>query len=322
MLGFVGLNLLFDKDALNPVATNITGITNVTLQNGIMEHFYVSRDVTSAWTGEIPNQWVNDTIMNATFVGGVDAGNVAYIANQLTRILVKRKNVDDTNATWETLFEIPVTDTSSLNFTVLDYFNKSNVNYTYALVPVLTQNQSGVSVEVEGNYETSDVVFSQFDGVFICDSTAFYKFYTGVGYDNISVNQQVGVKEAIGSKYPIIVLNSNVQYSTGAINGDILPPNYLEDGDLDRSQIVDMRNKLTKFLCNKKPKILKDWNGNIWLVVFTDNPSIAFDDNWGMGFANINGGWTEVGDAQNVADLQNAGMLVVGGGNNANSGTI
>ena len=54
-------------------------------------------------------------------------------------------------------------------------------------------------------------------------------------------------------------------------------------------------------------------NGNIWLVVFTDNVDVSFDNNYGMGVATFTSGWTEVGDPTNQEDLQRTGLINVGG---------
>ena len=91
MLGFVGLNLAFDRDAVSPVATNITGIDKGTVKNGIVQRFNANSDITTDWSDTIPTQWDNKTIMDAKFIGSVAAGNVDYIADQLSSVLVKRR---------------------------------------------------------------------------------------------------------------------------------------------------------------------------------------------------------------------------------------
>lgn len=316
MLGFVGLNLVFDKDTLTPPGINIVNINEVELRHGIIEHFHVTRNVTDEWTGEIPTEWVNDTIMNASFNNSTNAGNLDYITDQINTILVKRRRPNVLNDPWITLFEIPVIDSQGLSFNIRDYFNANDTVYEYALVPVLLQEQSGVTIEVEGRYEVTERITSKFDGVFICDQENFYKLYAGVEYDTMTTVQATGVHETLGSKYPIVVVNSATAYSQGGVTGTILNSDYntTRTNELSRVDMVQKRNELEDFLTDKKPKILKDWNGNIWLVIFTDNISTSFANEWGMGVASVNAQWTEIGDATNEDDLRYAGMI--GGINN------
>lgn len=314
MLNFVGLNLVFDKDAMNPPGINIVNIDNVELRNAEVTHFHVDRNTTNEWTGKKPTEWNNDTIMNASFVNSTNAGNLDYVTNEVNKILVKRRRVDVLNDPWIVLFEIPVINSEGLSFNIRDYFNANDTTYEYALVPVLQQEQSGVTVEVEGRYEVTDQVMSQFDGVFICSRENYYKLYAGVEYDNLTTVQVTGVHETLGSKYPIVVTNSNTAYQTSGVTGTILNKDYNTTHELNRKKMVQAREELERFLTDKKPKVIKDWNGNIWLVVFTDSVDATFANEWGMGLATVNGKWTQIGDVNNEDDLRYAGMI--GGVNN------
>lgn len=314
MFSFVGLNLVFDKDALNPPGINIVNIDRVELRHSEVTHFHVNRNTSSEWTGEKPTEWNNDTIMNASFVNSTNAGNLDYVTNEVSKILVKRREVGVLNSPWIILFEIPVINSEGLSFNIRDYFNANDTMYEYALVPVLQQEQSGITVEVEGRYEVTDQVMSQFDGVFICSRDNYYKLYAGVQYDSMTTTQLTGVHETLGSKYPIVVTNSNTAYHTGGVTGTILNKDYNTTHTFDRKKIVEARNELEQFLTDKKPKIIKDWNGNIWLVIFTDNLDTSYANEWGMGMADVTGRWTEVGDPTNEEDLRYAGMI--GGVNN------
>ena len=66
-------------------------------------------------------------------------------------MLVKRKDFEDVNAKWVTLFSIPVTQASDMNFTVVDFYNAYGTTYVYAIVPVFLQTQiiSGEPVQVD-----------------------------------------------------------------------------------------------------------------------------------------------------------------------------
>ena len=231
----------------------------------------------------------------------------------ITDLLVKRQDVDDVSGNWLTLYSQPITQASDMDFTFIDFLNQYGKTYKYALVPLLTQTQSGVEVEVEGGYTVSDEVQSIFDGVFISDSTGSHKCKANVGYGNVNMNQSVGSITPIGSQYPIIVTNSNNRYHNGSISGMIVPDDYYYNGNLSRIDMVNKRNELEQFLTNKRAKIIKDWNSNIWLVMIMDNIDCSFDNNYGMGIVTFNANWLEVGDPTNQEDLQATGLVDVGG---------
>ena len=231
----------------------------------------------------------------------------------ITNLLVKRQDVDDVSGGWLTLYSQPISQASDMDFTFIDFLNQYGKTYKYALVPLLTQTQSGVEVEVEGGYTVSDEVQSVFDGVFIADSTGSQKCKANVGYGNVDMNQVVGSITPIGAKYPIIVTNSHNQYHNGSISGTIVPDDYYFNGNLSRIDMVNKRNELEQFLTNKRVKIIKDWNGNIWLVMIVGNVSCTFNNNYGMGIVSFSTNWTEVGDPTNQQDLQATGLINVGG---------
>ena len=295
------------------------------------------------------------TLGGATVINNACDGYISITSNlsasyssSINKILVNRLDKSDVTATWLTLFSIDVAQASDMNFTVIDFYNRYGREYQYALVPVMVQQQSGVTVEVEGGYTLSNIVKSIFDGVFIADNTAIQKLQATVAYNGVSVRQNVGVIETLGSKYPIIVSNNNLNYRIGTISADVFHEGFystqkysqLEElltsdganiitsgGDLlialaeidvktnqwSRTKMVAAREAIEKFLTNKSPKIIKDWNGNIWLVAFTSDVSLTFANEWGMGIANFSATWTEIGSAEDQHDLQDSGLINIGG---------
>ena len=298
MIGLVGYNFCADSNALDPTPTNINDITFTKVQNGIFDHFNVSRDTSFDYSSIIPTDWDTDTWMNATFAGNTSAGNVAQVATGVTSIRVKRRIKGTFD--WITIREIPVTKPEDLSFVITDNLNAYNVEYEYAYVPMME--------DVEGNYIVESIL-SKFEGVFICDIDTVFKFYAGVEYDTNDAIQQVGVFQPFNRKYPIVVSNSIMQYQTGGIGGWVLPEDYEDTHVFDRSKIVKEKEVLLNFLMNKKPKIIKDMNGNNWLVYFTGNPSVTYDNNYGQGMLKVSAQWTEVGDPNDKTDLYENGLI-------------
>ena len=302
------------------ISYNFTGLN-------VGSSYYVTVEVTttqgmnvSAQSNTFTVSIDTPTLGEATVVNNACDGYISVISNlseeydeSITNILVKRQDVADVSGDWLTLYSQPITQASDMNFTFIDFTNQYGKTYKYALVPLLTQTQSGVEVEVEGGYTVSDEVQSIFDGVFIADSTGSQKCKANVGYGNVDMNQVVGSITPIGAKYPIVITNSQNQYHNGSISGTIVPDDYYFNGNLSRVDMVNKRSELEQFLTNKRAKIIKDWNGNIWLVMIMDNVSCTFNNNYGMGIVNFSTSWVEVGDPTNQQDLQATGLINVGG---------
>ena len=298
MIGLIGYNFCSDGNALDPTPTNINNITSTRIQKGIFDHFNVSRDTSFDYSSITPTDWDVNTLMNADFAGSVSAGNVDQVAAGITSIRVKRRIKGTFD--WITIREIPVSKPEDMSFVITDNLNAYNTEYEYAFVP-MTQ-------DVEGSYIIESIL-SKFEGVFICDIDTVFKFYAGVEYDTNDAIQQVGVFQPYNRKYPIVVSNSVMQYQTGGIGGWILPEDYEDTHVFDRSKIVKEKEVLLNFLMNKKPKIIKDMNGNNWLVYFTGNPTITYDNNYGQGMLKVAAQWTEVGDPNDKTDLYENGLI-------------
>lgn len=298
MIGFIGYNFCSDGNSADPTPTNINNITNTRLQNGIFDHFNVTRNVAFDYSSIIPTDWDLDTIMNADFKGNASAGNVSQVTTGITAVRVKRRVKGTFD--WITIKQIPISKPEDLSFVVTDNLNAYNTEYEYAFVPVME--------DAEGSYIIESIL-SKFEGVFVCDVDTVFKFHAGIEYSNNTSNQQIGVFQPYNRKYPVVVSNSIMNYQTGAIGGWVLPDDFDDNRQLNRADITKEKEALLKFLLNKKPKIIKDMNGNSWLVYFTGNPTLSYDNNYGQGMVKVNAEWTEVGDPNDKTDLYENGLI-------------
>lgn len=300
MFFLCGYDFCRDGNALNPSPLSRNTYTSIQLTNGIFSHWYATRDIDSPYDSDEPTAWDYLTIMDANFNGSLEAGNIGYDLSQIQGIKVKRRKVTDYN--WVTIKYIPVADLEQdLAFSLNDNTAQSGIEYEYAFVPIVS--------EIEGNYITNTIT-SNFEGIFICDKELIYKFYSGVSYGTNQRIQKIGVFEPLGRKYPVIISSSLTNYETGSLTGTVLPNNYLETHELNSLAMVNERKGLLDFLTNKKPKILKDWNGNIWLMIIINNPSVTFKRDSSMAIADVSADWTEIGDYNSQKDLYEAGLIV------------
>lgn len=298
MFSFVGYNFVQDSNALDPSPSSVNNITSIQLQNGIYDYFHLTNNVTAEYSPIEPLEWAYLDIINANFNGNINGGNVEFLLDYLTAIKVKRRIKGTFN--WVTLKTVPVKTFDDLNFVFRDYLNGNFVDYEYALVPILNG--------AEGDYITNSIT-SQFAGVFLCDKDTIYKYYAGVSYGSAKRVKKVGVFEAFGSQYPIVVSNALTNYHSGSVSGTILPKDYDETRALNRMAIVQQGKELIDFITNNKAKILKDWNGNVWLIMPIGEPTTGYNSSWGMGKIDVNFEYVEVGDANSESDLMSLGLI-------------
>lgn len=298
MIGIVGYNFCSDGNSADPTPTDINDITYTKIQNGIFDQFNASKNVAFDYTSIKPTDWDTDTIMNADFKGNVSAGNVAQVASGVTSVRIKRRIKGTFD--WITIREIPVADPEDMSFIITDNLAAYNTEYEYAFVPMLQ--------DVEGSYIIESVI-SKFQGVFICDVDSIFRLQVGVEYNNMTTNQQIGVFQPYNRKYPVVVSNSLMQYKSGSIGGWVLPENFDETRQATGSEVMKQKELLLNMLTNKKPKLIKDMNGNNWLVYFTGNPSATYDNNVGQSMVKVNAEWTEVGDSNDKTDLFENGLI-------------
>ena len=319
----LNIDVVFGQNELTNTTGFINQIDSFEIGNGVFQHMNVINSYNPNASDEVPPTWENNFIMDCDFDSPeLNAGNIDSLLRGINKILVKRRlagvysNIGDG---WGTIAEIDINNIDDLQFTIYDYASASNAIYEYTLVPTLIQTQGDIQIEVESSVTKNSVTLQQssdFKGVFICDLENAYKLDAGISYGSATYNQLTGVHQTLGNKYPIIVNNSVIDYTNGSVSGIILnkdygkiDPNTGEMVRLDRKGIVEAREEFRKFIMDKSPKILKDWNGNIWLVMITDSPSYDFVSEWGMGLGTISFNWTEIGDANNLEDLYKADMI-------------
>lgn len=302
MFQFIGYNFLGDGGALNNAPSNVDNITSTRVTSAIFDHLNVTRDTSVEYTGVVPSEWTYDTILDADFNGNIDAGNVDFIAEQVSAIEIKRRIRGEFN--WITLHTIPINSVEDLDFSFNDMLNQYGVEYEYAIVPIIE--------DIEGEYIINSI-FSQFNGVFIGDAENIYKLLYEVQYDNTQMNQQVGIFQVLGNKYPIYVANGELSYESGSVTATIMNDDYETTRVIDYQAIRQKRDALNRFLTDHRPKILKDWRGNIWLCVINSNINTTYKQSSGMGIPVMNFNWTQIGDANSQTDLESNGIISAAG---------
>lgn len=287
---FLGYDFLRDKYCWQPTPTDFTNINNIRIENGIYDHMNITKDVDFDYTTELPGKWNLQTQFDADFNGTITAGNVDYILAQISSIKVKRRVKGTFD--WMTLFTVPINKVSDVDFVRYDYIAKNNETYEYAIVPVIGNT--------EGEYSINSIK-SEFYGIFITDNKSSYKFLEGASYSGNERSNQTGIFEPYGSKYPVVIKNGALSYDKGTLTGTVIT--FDANQELDREGTIERLKAIENFLTEPTGKILKDFNGNIWLVSITDNIPVTYYSEVGMGFAQVSFNWNEIGSATDSGDL-------------------
>lgn len=299
MFQFIGYSAFSGPDCLNVAPNEIDNITTIRLTNAIFDHMNVTKDTSLEYNTTVPTDWDYDTVLDVDFEGNLNASNVEFEISQISALKVKRREKSELN--WLTLKTINIDgDVSKMNFTIIDKLNAYDIEYEYALVPVM----SGV----EGNYIIQSIL-SKFNGVFVLDNQQTFKFFYDVQYGTNARNQSVSSFTPLGKKYPVIVSNGILSYDNGTLSATILNDDFETTGVLNPVAIVKKKELLKDFLTNKKAKILKDWNGNLWLIFVSSSPKVTYKAGAGMKIPTIQFDWIEIGDSNDQIDLYNAGFL-------------
>lgn len=298
----MGYNFMSDESVIDPAPARVPIINGAQLSNAIFDHLSLLNSGTEEYSTETPSEWTKITILDADFNGNINAGNIDYSTDELAGVYIKRR-IKGTFA-WLTLYNIAMNNAEELSFTRYDLLNQHGVTYEYAFVPYLKDSTECAYIIKE--------VDSSLDGIFMCSPSAVVKFSGGLSYGSASVANRTGVFEPLGSKYPIVVSNANTQYYKGALNSTAMSFDQLMDNSFDRVSNTNYLVALADFVTNKTTKILKDWNGNIWLVAVLDDANITYNDNVGMGIGDVSFSFVEIGSAQDQTTLQTHGFINIG----------
>lgn len=301
MISMNGISCMLDILCLEHMGTYRNEINTVEVMNGIFDQLYISNGIDSPYTPDYNTEWDLLTIMSAGFNNNLNAGNIDYLLGLIQGVRLKRR-IKGTND-WALLAEYRLDPNTSLKFDIVDNMAQSNTEYEYAIVPILDFEKNE-----EAQYMTKEIM-TQFDGVYICDKDTIYRFYADVSFGSGEQKNITGIYEPMGKKYPIVVSNGITNYYKSSLSAKIITDKDLSNVTINRMEEVNYRKNILDFLTNHKPKIIKDWNGNSWLVMIVDNPKVEPDNLLGFGLSDIEFNYVEVGDANSTQDLLVSGLI-------------
>lgn len=301
---FLGAFLGADECAIPFTPTSLEDDTVLELSGGAFDGMYVSKNL-NAKPNELPTDWDFDTVMFAQFNDyHAEAGNYGWNLNNTTHLIVRRRAKNEYN--WITIRVQPVSSLADFDFDGIDLATESK-DYEYAIFSFLNG--------AEGSY-TSAFVTSKNNELVVADRTGTYTTPFTDGYCDTVDTSPNALVTTMYDKYPTVVRNTNANYEEISVNASFLP-NKKENGEcmnyddvVENDKIRVLYQRQTKdFLSNGMPKVLKNVDGQVWLVYVTTPPTDTADEIYSDRKFSFK--CTEVGTVRSERDLQEAGMIDV-----------
>nr|DAT71133.1 MAG TPA: hypothetical protein [Caudoviricetes sp.] len=205
------------------------------------------------------------------------------------KVILTRKLLDNSPLTSNEEIAL-MTSTYKANFSMIDPYNQSGVVYEYTLY--LYDN--------DGNLLSSTIhskVYSSFENACVCDPYQLFTLKSGLQYGDYQKVALTGVYEPYGAVYPTIVNNASISYNKGSITVTSLSrstmTNYRDSG-ISYLDEVKNREMLNSFLTNRRPKILKDTLGSIWVIYVKGGTNNSFNSSLFNAINDTSYDWVEI----------------------------
>jgi hypothetical protein len=293
---FIGVDILGLGESGTTLQTNIRHgeYTQMDGFSGMWDDFYIDYNTEFVFTDEKPTLWNYSTLVNIGFQGNLEGGNISSEGYHVEFLKIQKRRYD--SLTWTPSAILPYT-MSVGDYSVLDTYIANDEDYVYSLVPM--------AANITGTRIVSDVVRTNFSGVFLSDKFSNFELAYDVEYVDIEHNVVSSTFEPLDSKYPIIVY-SNSDYSTFSVTATSVAENSAY-GQVDIQSEKRKRNALVEFLKNKKPKVYRDGKGDLKLVTVgrTSEQSLQGAN----GVSKVSFDVIEIGDIEDFETLVSYGLL-------------
>ena len=286
----IGIDLCSWEQDIAPI--NEDELTSVSVSNCEVDDLFITNSTSMTPSQDYNSQWDRDTILHATYNGGINAGNIELTMASVTSLRLKKRKKGTHK--WITLFDRVVENADDFNFTYYDRTCRSNIPYEYALV--------AVSGTTEGNLKINEIT-SVFDGVYICDNKVSYQAYYNLKFE-YTPNKETSTIATLGKKHPYVISNGISNYYSGTITATFVPHTTCSDADFQDAW--KYRMELNEFLNDGNPKIIKNWEGKMFLAAIT---TVSEDQSGHYLNPLHNISFVEIGDCEDVGDLYDNGLI-------------
>lgn len=302
---FCGGSFCAGQYSLDYTSTQINNINKVEIHNGIFNRLYITKNVNTPYDNIIQEDWDYDTILDANFDGNLIAGNVNFTLEQIDSVIIKRRKKGTEK--WLAIYKKSVETEDDFNFSFLDRLARSNTTYEYALIPSLNN--------IEGNVNISEV-YSEFEGLFIVEKDISFSSFINITIST-QKNRPTATINPLNSKYPFVITNGINNYYSGNTSA-VFIESQDECYNWDYYNSIEYRENLMEFLHNGHTKLLKHFDGRIFLICITD--ATTQDESISNYFPTTTFNWIEIGNPEDNKTLYDNNLIDYKEGSVDNSG--
>lgn len=276
----------------------LSALDNVRLENAIFDEIKIDGEISDDF--DVDDEWNENTKLMAHFKGNLYAGNASLGVENTSNLIIKRREYGERD--WFNMFNIPVVDSSSFDFHLIDRYAAADVVYQYAIVPIIDglegEYNIGISEETGNDY-----ISCSFEGIIILDKNIEFSSYLDVSLDT-QKNQTISQLIPLNSRFPFIIKNSINNYYSGDVSATF---SKLTNCKLYEEGNREYRENLLDFLVNENVKVIKYYDGRTFMVDITSSPTDT--DNEHPDKHTISFSFTEVGDMLSNKDMYINGFL-------------
>lgn len=281
-------------------AVKESDVVFLSFTNMVIDELYATKKVLINFDWVIPKEWEFDTHLHGLFQNTTYAGNIDYSEKIVQRIKIKKRFKGDFD--WKTIFEKEIKCIDDFTVQFVDHLEPSNREIEYAYVAVVSNPDLGL---VDTDIATNSVL-SQFDSYFMVGQEESYPMILDTD-NEITFNRNSNIIVSPGNKYPYVVNNGISRYYSGTLRSTFIE---FKDSDYDVENGFSYRNHVDEFLTDGRIKILKSFEGDMWMINVTGSLPRKTNGHYQNVSHEIQ--WVEAGNPTSTTDLYENGFINTG----------
>ena len=291
-MNLIGYDLYSDLDCFLSDSFGESSVSNVSIGPGTYDLIKMTKNTSEYEDPESLDVWDQDSVFlsdfeNKDFVGG----NLSYFIKDIVSIRLKRREIGKFN--WTGIYKHDVSEPGDTTFTYIDpYARGRKTVYEYCIAPIFRDG-------TERNYNIVEVE-SDFDGAIIADKDRVLHVELEPQISQTTRNKTTSVITTINNKYPFVFYGGNANYTSGSFSGVIIKN---EDDIFDFDHSTEYRQEIVDWLTNGNPKILKMYDGRIWMISVSGNVQCDYSQHYDKVVVSFE--FVEVGDVSSTDDMYN-----------------
>ena len=262
---FLGMDAFCGLYTSLPQYLPSTKFNILTMPEGTYRLNYISENPDKDFSG-FNEPWDYQTHMKVDYKDGkFDAGSSVFSLHNTDTMVIQIREKGEIN--WMSIYDYPIEKVTDFNIREEYKYAKNDTEYEFMVLSLLNGMVTGQDILIG-----EDAVMSEFDRIVLADKdTIFSTGYniTPILYSRIINNQKL---ELLHGRYPSVISYDENNYDNASVSVLFLEEN--DACDINQSLIDNrnLRNTIKNWLANKKPKVLKDTEGNV--IIFNGMSSI------------------------------------------------